>query len=214
MPLPYPGPPQTVASCSAHPGPRGTCSGPQPCLTAADSPEWAQAGARSSLRPQPHSREPWVPAAPFCRGQHAGRGRARRAGAGPRKEAVVSSGTSSLLARRASLELGGVQLRTQGPQRAEWGWGGETPGLRWAPSPAPGTPGPEVSAGNCHGTLTWGTSSRLWPTSPHTPTENPACKLEGGLSTRRRRRPREASPRSPASVLGSPASSEGHRPEG
>lgn len=73
---------------------------------------------------------------------------------------------------------------------------------------------PEVGAGNCHGTLTRGASRRRWPTSPHNPTENPACTSEGGLSTRRRRGPREASPRSPASVRGSPASSGGHGPEG
>lgn len=64
-------------------------------------------------------------------------------------------------------------------------------------------------------TLTCGASSRLWPTSPHTPTENPACKSEGGLSTRRRPLP-GAPPASgglqPAQQATGPRVSAAHRP--
>lgn len=202
-PLPYPGPPQAVASCSAHPGPRGLLWAPAPprCCR----PSRMGSGACSELVPSTAAQPGTLGhSCPFCRGQRAGTGRGvGRAGAGPRREAVVSGGTSSLLAR------------------------GACPGARRGAAPDPGSPrsgvglrgddtraAPEVGAGSRHGTLTRGASSRRWPTSPHNPTENPACTSEGGLSTRRRRRPREASPRSPASVRGSPASSGGHGPEG
>lgn len=77
----------------------GACSGPQPCLAAADRGEWARAGAWSSFCTQPHSREPWATAAPSAAGgrraqeqEQGERGRSQEGGSG-------QSRTSSLPAR-------------------------------------------------------------------------------------------------------------------
>lgn len=75
-PLPYPGPPQAVASCSAHPGPRGLLWAPAPprCCR----PSRMGSGACSELVPSTAAQPGTLGhSCPFCRGQRGHRKRSR-----------------------------------------------------------------------------------------------------------------------------------------